>query len=109
MEARNRRHKRLRYKLVGTPERPRLSVYRSSKYICGQIIDDTAGHTLAYISSAVLKEGTKKVKSKECGKLIAQLALSRGIKKVVFDRGGYQFHGRISEFAIGAREGGLEF
>lgn len=109
MEGRNRRRKRIRQKVVGTTGRPRLSVYRSLKDIYCQIVDDTKGHTIVSASSTAIKTGSKKDKSKECGKLVAQLAISKGIKKVVFDRGGYKYQGRVSALADGAREGGLEF
>ena len=113
--ARLRKHVRVRKKLEGTPERPRLNVFRSLNHIYAQIIDDTKGITL--ISASTLDEALKgKVKSggnkeaaKEVGKLIAQKSLDKGIKSVVFDRGGYIYHGRIEQLAEGAREGGLDF
>jgi len=114
-EARLRKHGRVRKKVAGTPERPRLNVFRSLNHIYAQVIDDTAGNTL--VSASTLDEGLKgKVKSggnkeaaKEVGRLIAEKALDKGIKQVVFDRGGYIYHGRIKELADAAREAGLEF
>ena len=112
-ELRARRHARVRRKVAGTPERPRLVVHRSSKNISAQIADDIAGKVLLGVStmSPELKtqEGTKKDLAKAAGKLIAEKAKAAGITKVVFDRGGYLYHGRIAAFAEGAREGGLEF
>ena len=110
---RTRRHARVRRKVTGTPERPRLVVHRSSKNISAQIADDIAGRVLLGVSTLApeLKdlEGTKKDLAKAAGKLIAEKAKAAGITKVVFDRGGYLYHGRIAAFAEGAREGGLEF
>ncbi|MDQ2087597.1 50S ribosomal protein L18 [Herbivorax sp. ANBcel31] len=113
--ARARKHVRVRKKVKGTPERPRLNVYRSLTNIYAQIIDDTKGNTLVSASSldSSIKgkykfSGNKEV-AKEVGKLVAQKASKDGIKKVVFDRGGYLYHGRVKELAEGAREGGLEF
>ena len=112
-ELRARRHARVRRKVTGTPERPRLVVHRSSKHITAQIADDISGKVLLGISTLApeLKdqEGTKKDMAKAAGKLIAEKAKAAGITKVVFDRGGYLYHGRIAAFAEGAREGGLEF
>lgn len=111
-EARLRRHLRIRKKVSGTAERPRLSVYRSEKNIYAQIIDDVAQVTLV-AASTLDKEfngtGSNKESAKEVGKLVAQRAIEKGIKSVVFDRGGYIYHGRIQELAEGAREAGLEF
>ena len=112
---RRRRHLRVRKKVFGTPERPRLAVYRSNKHIYAQIIDDTKGHTLAFASTLdkELREKLEKTWSKEAarevGKLIGKRALEKGIERVVFDRGGYKYHGRIKELADGAREAGLKF
>lgn len=106
---RERRHKRVRTKVFGTSERPRLSVSRSNEHIYCQLINDTKQCTLAFASSIKTSKGTKKEKSKECGKLIAKLGLEKGIRRVVFDRGGYKYHGRVRALAEGAREGGLEF
>ncbi|NLJ79906.1 MAG: 50S ribosomal protein L18 [Firmicutes bacterium] len=114
-EARERRHKRLRQHIAGTQDRPRLSVYRSLHHIHAQIIDDSAGHTLAAASS-VEREMRSKLKStgnreaaKEVGLVLARRAKEKGITKVVFDRGGNIYHGRIASLAEGAREGGLQF
>ncbi|NLM38482.1 MAG: 50S ribosomal protein L18 [Firmicutes bacterium] len=114
--ARKRRHLRLRKKLIGTPERPRLSVYRSLKHIHAQIIDDSIGHTLVSASStepelkALLPNGGgNKEAAKQVGLIIAQRAKEKGITSVVYDRGGNIYHGRIAALAEGAREGGLEF
>jgi large subunit ribosomal protein L18 len=110
---RTRRHARVRRKVQGTPERPRLVVHRSLKNVSAQIADDIAGKVLMGVSTLApeLKEteGTKKDLAKAAGKLIAEKAKAAGITKVVFDRGGYLYHGRIAAFAEGAREGGLEF
>ncbi|HEY8349675.1 MAG TPA: 50S ribosomal protein L18 [Clostridiales bacterium] len=114
-EIRQRKHERVRKKIFGTPERPRLNVFRSLKHIYAQIIDDTTGTTLVAASTMEqsLKDkvtyGGNKQAAREVGKLVAQKALEKGIKKVVFDRGGYLYHGRVKELAEGAREGGLEF
>jgi len=114
-EIRQRKHERVRKKISGTPERPRLNVFRSLKHIYAQIIDDTTGTTLVAASTMeqALKDkvtyGGNKQAAREVGKLVAQKALEKGIKKVVFDRGGYLYHGRVKELAEGAREGGLEF
>lgn len=114
--ARERRHRRVRRRVSGTPERPRLNVFRSAMHIYAQIIDDTRGHTLASASTldpevkAQLSNGLKKVdEARIVGRILAQRALAQGIKKVVFDRGGYKYHGRVKALADGAREGGLEF
>lgn len=100
---------RIRGKVIGTSERPRLSVFRSNLQIYGQIIDDAKGVTLASGSTVGLKVGNKKVKAYDLGLKLAKLAKVARISKVVFDRGGYIYHGRVSELARGAREGGLEF
>jgi large subunit ribosomal protein L18 len=110
-----RKHERVRKKVKGTPERPRLNVFRSLKNIYVQVIDDTTGTTLVSASSldeaikGKIAYGGNKEAAKEVGKLIAQKAIEKGIKQVVFDRGGYLYHGRVAELAEGAREGGLEF
>ncbi|MGQ9823519.1 MAG: 50S ribosomal protein L18 [Desulfotomaculales bacterium] len=112
---RRKRHLRVRKKVVGVPERPRLNVFRSLKHIYAQIIDDTRGVTLASASSlspelrGTLAKGKNKEAAAAVGKLIAEKALQRGIKKVVFDRAGYLYHGRVKVLAEAAREGGLEF
>ncbi|NLM25753.1 MAG: 50S ribosomal protein L18 [Firmicutes bacterium] len=114
-EARKRRHIRLRNKVYGTPERPRLSVYRSLNHMHAQIIDDTAGRTLVAASTVEPElrsklSSTKDVNAaKEVGLLLAKRALEAGITKVVYDRGGNLYHGRVAALADGAREGGLEF
>ncbi|KGE87454.1 MAG: 50S ribosomal protein L18 [Phaeodactylibacter xiamenensis] len=111
---RNRRkriHWRIRNKVTGTPERPRLNIYRSNKYIYAQLIDDIQGHTLASASSreeSVSKSVNKSEQSKEVGKLLAERAKAANIDKAVFDRGGYLYHGRVKSLAEGAREGGLQ-
>ena len=106
--ARHVRHMRLRQTLSGTPERPRLNVYRSGRYTYAQVIDDSIGHTLAAADSRELK-GVKTEAAGEVGKLIAERAKAKGVKKVVFDRGGFQYHGRVKALAEAAREGGLDF
>ena len=110
-KARLKRHKRVRNHISGTAARPRLNVFRSLNNIYAQLIDDVAGVTLASASSLELKDtyGGNKEAAKEVGKLVAKKALDKGIKEVVFDRGGYLYHGRVAELAEGAREGGLEF
>ena len=108
-EKRVRRHLRVRKKVTGTPERPRLVVYRSLKHIYAQLVDDAAQHTLMTVSSQSVGEGKKSEKSAEVGKQIAAKAKEAGITRVVFDRAGYQYHGRVKAVADGAREGGLEF
>ena len=114
-EVRVIRHERVRKKISGTPTRPRLSVYRSNAHIYAQIIDDEAGNTLVAASTlekdiaAQIAELDKKGASKVVGKVVAERALEKGIKEVVFDRGGYIYTGRVAELAAGAREGGLDF
>lgn len=113
--ARRKRHLRVRKKVMGTPERPRLSVYRSLKHMYAQIIDDTRGHTL--VSASTLDPElrgklsyTGNVESaREVGRVLAARAKEAGIEKVVFDRGGNLYHGRVAALAEGAREGGLDF
>ena len=115
-KARLKRHKRVRAKISGTAARPRLAVYRSNAHISAQIIDDVAGVTLVSASTHE-KEfegiGGNKAAAKwvgqKVGELVAQRAAAKGITEVVFDRGGYLYHGRVSELADGAREGGLKF
>jgi large subunit ribosomal protein L18 len=108
---RQRIHARIRAKLSGTAERPRLNVYRSLNHIYAQVIDDLKGETLASASSLQLKlkTGGNIASAKEIGKAVAELAVQKGIKKVVFDRGGYLYHGRVKALADAAREAGLEF
>jgi len=108
-QQRYRRHLRVRKKVAGTPERPRLVIFRSLKHITAQIVDDVAGRTLMTVSSTDLATGKKTEKSVEVGKRIAARAKDAGITKVVFDRAGYKYHGRVKAVADGAREGGLEF
>lgn len=113
-EARRRRHLRVRKRVFGTPERPRLAVYKSLKHIYAQVIDDTSGRTLVAASSldrearAELK-GTKTERARQVGRLLGRRALAAGIEKVVFDRGGFSYHGRVAALAEGAREVGLAF
>ena len=111
-EARKKRHAKLRNKLSGTPEVPRLCVFRSNANIYAQIIDDVSGRTLAAASSlekGFEAGGSKRESAKKVGFAVAKKAAEANIKTVVFDRGGYQYHGRVKELAEGAREGGLEF
>ncbi len=114
-KARIRRHRRVRAKIFGTPERPRLNVFRSLGHIYAQIIDDTVGHTLVS-ASTIDRELRDQVAGKNkteaarmVGELVAKRAQALGIKKVVFDRGGYKFHGRVKALADAAREAGLDF
>ena len=111
--ARARRHFRLRKKISGTPERPRMVVNRSARHIVVQVIDDIAGHTVASASSLEADvramDGDKKARATKVGQLVAARAKEAGIAKVVFDRGGYDYHGRIAALADAAREAGLEF
>lgn len=113
--ARVRKHIRVRKKITGTTERPRLNVFRSLSNIYAQVIDDTTGKTLVSASSldndikSKLSYCGNKEAAKEVGKLVAQKAINSGIKQVVFDRGGYLYHGRVKELAEAAREAGLEF
>lgn len=112
---RQKRHLRIRKTVNGTPERPRLNVYRSLNHIYAQIIDDKAGRTLVSASTldkelkGKLGETGNKEAAKAVGKLVAEKALAKGIEEVIFDRGGYIYHGRVKELAEGAREGGLKF
>ncbi|GAB4583155.1 50S ribosomal protein L18 [Nocardia sp. NPDC127526] len=111
--SKTRRHFRLRKKIVGTPERPRLVVNRSSRHLHAQLIDDSAGKTIAAASSIEADvralEGDKSAKGAKVGELIAARAKAAGIEAVVFDRGGHDYHGRIAALADAAREGGLKF
>ena len=112
---RKKRHRRVRTKLHGTPERPRLNVFRSSKHIYAQVIDDQSGETLVAASSldpqlrSELDHGGNREAARKVGALLANRAVDKGIKDVVFDRGGYLYHGRVKELADGAREAGLNF
>ncbi|MBA2474336.1 MAG: 50S ribosomal protein L18 [Actinobacteria bacterium] len=110
-QARERRHRRIRGKVVGTVERPRLAVYRSNRGISAQLIDDAGGRTLAGASWINLEsfKGSKVEQAAEVGKLLAEKAKQAEIEAVVFDRGGYLYHGRVKALADGAREGGLRF
>jgi len=111
-EARLRRHKRVRGKVTGTAERPRLVVTRSNRGILAQLVDDMEGRTLASASWLQLKKtfkGHKSAQAAEVGKLLAQNAKAAGLETVVFDRGGYLYHGRVKALADAAREGGLKF
>jgi large subunit ribosomal protein L18 len=110
-EARARRHRRIRGKISGTAERPRLVVFRSNKGISAQLVDDLSGKTLAGASWVGLKSfsGNKTEQAAEVGKALAESAKGAGIETCVFDRGGYLFHGRVKALADGAREGGLKF
>jgi len=113
--ARQRRHRRVRKKVVGIVERPRLNVFRSLKHIYAQVIDDDQGHTLVAASTldpelrGKLGGLTKTEQARSVGKLLGERALARGVKQVVFDRGGYKYHGRVKALAEGSREVGLEF
>lgn len=115
--ARVRRHRRIRKRVAGSAERPRLAVFRSLKNIEGQLIDDDAGRTIAGLStlSKELREFQAEGSNRRieiahaAGRKLAELALSKGVEAVVFDRGGYKYHGRVKAFAEGAREGGLKF
>lgn len=115
LNPRRRRHLRVRSRVRGTAERPRLNVYRSSAHIYAQVIDDDAGHTLVSAStleSNVVAQGdgsTKTDKAKAVGQIVGKRALDSGVESVVFDRGGYQYHGRVQAVAEGARESGLKF
>ena len=106
-----KRHARVRAKISGTPERPRLSVYRSEENIYAQIIDDVAGNSLCSASSVEkgFEGGGNIEAAKKVGKTLAERATAKGIENVVFDRGGYIYHGRVQALAEGAREGGLKF
>lgn len=114
-EGRKRRHNRVRRRVTGTPERPRLNVFRSDKHIYAQVIDDLAGHTLVAASTLdhdlrSEAEGKSKLeRAKLVGQLVAERAKAAGVSQVVFDRGGFRYHGRIKALADGAREAGLEF
>ncbi len=106
------RHKRVRAKILGTKERPRLSVFRSNKYIYAQLIDDKIGKKIIFANETELKaknKDTKTERAHQLGELLAKKAMDNKIKKVVFDRGGYKYHGRVKALADGARKGGLHF
>ena len=110
-DARIRRHRRVRGKVAGTADRPRLAVFRSNRGIFAQLVDDETGRTLAAASWLALKsaKGTKSEQAAEVGKAIAAAAKKAGIERCVFDRGGYLYHGRVKALADGARGGGLQF
>ena len=109
------RHQRIRRRVSGTSERPRLNVFRSARHTYAQVIDDTLGHTLAaagtleIASQSSVAKVAKTEAAREVGKLVAERAKAKGVKQVVFDRGGYLYHGRVKALADGAREEGLEF
>jgi large subunit ribosomal protein L18 len=111
LEARRRRHRRVRGKIAGTAERPRLAVFRSNRGIFAQLVDDDGGRTLASANWLALKghKGTKTDQASAVGKALAAAAVQAGISTCVFDRGGYLYHGRVKALAQGAREGGLQF
>lgn len=113
-QTRQQRHVRVRKRAIGTSERPRLNVYRSNLHIYAQVIDDSKGHTLAFASTLDgslkdSKDGANVDGAVAVGRLVAERALAAGVAKVVFDRGGYLYHGRIKALADAAREGGLDF
>jgi large subunit ribosomal protein L18 len=110
-QLRARRHKRVRKQLFGTAERPRLVVFRSNRGIAAQLVDDTAGRTIAAASWLDVRDatGSKAEQATEVGKLLAENAKNADVKNVVFDRGGYLYHGRVKALADAAREGGLDF
>lgn len=113
-EARARRHRRVRKRVFGTPERPRLNVFRSANHIYAQVIVDTSGRTLVAASTLEPAQrqhgyGGNVEAARRVGRLVAERALAQGIRKVVFDRGGYLYHGRVAALAEAAREAGLEF
>lgn len=114
-QQRQRRHRRVRVQVHGTAERPRLNVFRSLRHIYAQLVDDTVGYTLASAGTldAELRQGLGELKRTEQAKLVGQLlakrALEKGVKQVVFDRGGYKYHGRVKALAEGARSAGLQF
>jgi large subunit ribosomal protein L18 len=110
-QARLRRRRRVRARIIGTPERPRLSVYRSNRGVFAQLIDDSQGHTLAAVNwiEPELRKLSASAQAKRAGVLLAERGKAAGVETCVFDRGGYQFHGRVKALAEGAREGGLAF
>jgi large subunit ribosomal protein L18 len=112
VKARKNRHRRVRKKIVGVPERPRLAVYRSNRHVYAQLIDDSAGRTVASASTMVGDAegpgGAPKDRARAVGHALATRALQAGVTRAVFDRGGFRFHGRVKAIADGAREGGLE-
>jgi large subunit ribosomal protein L18 len=110
VQLRHRRHRRVRKRVIGTPERPRLAVFRSNRHVYAQVIDDVAGKTLA--AASTLKDAAgddPKARAKAVGVALATKAKDAGVTRVAFDRGGFMYHGRIEAVAEGAREGGLDF
>ena len=103
-----RRHRRVRKKVWGTPDRPRLAVYRSNRHIYAQLVDDEAARTLASASDLNLTEGAKAARARRVGRDLAERARAAGVERAVFDRGGRLYHGHVRELAEGAREGGLQ-
>jgi large subunit ribosomal protein L18 len=110
-EKRLRRRRRVRARIVGSAERPRLSVYRSNRGVFAQLVDDAAGHTVAAVNwtEPELRKLAASEQAKRAGELLAERAKAAGVERCVFDRGGYQYHGRVRALAEGAREGGLKF
>lgn len=111
-EQRERRHRRIKAKVFGTGDMPRLSVYRSNKFIYGQLVDDRSGKTIMAVSDIKLDTGTKKGKLEKArivGAMLGKMAVDKKIKKIVFDRGGFIYTGRVKALAEGAREAGLQF
>ncbi|HRN86254.1 MAG TPA: 50S ribosomal protein L18 [Candidatus Dojkabacteria bacterium] len=108
-DRRNRRKLKIRNRVIGTMERPRLSVYKTNQHIYAQLVDDSNSQTLMATSDVKLEKGTKSEKAKLVGESLAKLAQAKKITKVVFDRNGFKFHGRIKELAQGAKDGGLIF
>jgi len=110
-QRRQRRRRRVRARIVGSAERPRLSVHRSNRGVFAQLVDDAAGHTLAAVNwtEPELRKLSASAQAKRAGELLAERAKAAGVETCVFDRGGYQFHGRVKALADGAREGGLKF
>ncbi len=108
-DLRKRRHRRIKARMAGTKERPRLVVFRSSAHTYAQLIDDSSGKVLGEASDLSLKKGTKTEKATQVGKKIAQKAKEQGIEEIVFDRAGYQYHGRVKTLAAAARAEGLKF
>jgi large subunit ribosomal protein L18 len=108
-DRRNRRKLKIRNRVIGTNERPRLSVYRTNQHIYAQLVDDSNSQTILATSDVKLEKGTKSEKAKLVGEKLAKLAQTKKINKVVFDRNGFKFHGRIKELAQGAKDGGLIF
>ncbi len=109
LQKRNRRHKRIRARVSGSADIPRFSVFKSNKSLYGQLVNDDKGQTLAAVTTFKMKGKSVMDKAKEAGKEIARLAKEKGIEKVVFDRGGFIYTGRVKAFADGARDGGLKF